>query len=57
MAARCPAGLQVSRGANGSLVGELYLADISVPPRLYAEPPLGLTVDLLFARDDIVRVG
>ncbi len=36
-------------------VGELYLADISVPPQLYAG--LGLSVDALFARDDIVRIA
>ncbi|HUT21445.1 MAG TPA: NAD(P)H-hydrate epimerase, partial [Anaerolineae bacterium] len=35
-------------------VGELYLADISVPPRLYAL--LGLHVGALFAEQDIVRV-
>jgi NAD(P)H-hydrate epimerase len=39
-----------------SQVGELYLADISVPPELYAEPPLGLTVGHIFAGSDIVRV-
>lgn len=37
-------------------VGELYLADISVPPRLYAEPSLGLEIAPLFARGDIVRL-
>jgi NAD(P)H-hydrate epimerase len=40
-----------------SKVGELYLADISVPPELYAEPALGLTVGHIFAESDIVRVG
>lgn len=35
-------------------VGELYLADISVPPELYAEEVLGLEVGSLFAKDDIV---
>ncbi len=29
--------------------GELYLADISVPSSLYAEPALALQVDHLFA--------
>jgi NAD(P)H-hydrate epimerase len=38
------------------LVGELYLADISVPPGLYASPALGLSVGPLFAKEDIVRV-
>ncbi len=37
-------------------VGELYLADISVPPALYAEPALGLEVGPVFARSEIVRV-
>ncbi len=37
-------------------VGELYLADISVPPGLYSHPPLGLDVGPLFANDDILRV-
>ncbi len=37
-------------------VGELYLADISVPPSLYAEPSLGLEVGALFARSDVLRL-
>lgn len=37
-------------------VGELYLADISVPPALYAEPALGLRVGPIFAQSDIVRL-
>ena len=37
-------------------VGELYLADISVPPQLYAEPALGLQVGPIFAQSDIVRL-
>ncbi len=37
-------------------VGELYLADISVPPELYALPSLGLTVGPIFADDSIIRV-
>ena len=37
-------------------VGELYLADISVPPELYSEPALGLEVGHLFAESDIVRL-
>jgi NAD(P)H-hydrate epimerase len=37
-------------------VGELYLADISVPPELYGEPALGLDVGAVFAESDIVRV-
>jgi NAD(P)H-hydrate epimerase len=38
------------------LVGELYLADIGVPPGLYAGSGLGLTVGPIFAREDIIRV-
>ncbi len=37
-------------------VGELYLADISVPPELYAEPALDLSVGPLFAQSDIIRL-
>jgi NAD(P)H-hydrate epimerase len=37
-------------------VGELYLADISVPPSLYAGPALGLAVGHLFAQSDIIRL-
>ena len=37
-------------------VGDLYLADISVPPQLYASEALGLEVGPLFAKDDIVRL-
>ena len=37
-------------------VGELYLADISVPPALYAEPALGLQVGPLFAESEILRL-
>ena len=36
--------------------GELYLADISVPPGLYTRPPLNLDVGSLFAEADIVRL-
>jgi NAD(P)H-hydrate epimerase len=37
-------------------VGELYLADIGVPPVLYAAPALGLQVGHIFAENDIVRL-
>jgi NAD(P)H-hydrate epimerase len=37
-------------------VGELYLADISVPPGLYAEPALALQVGHIFSASDIVRL-
>ena len=38
------------------LVGELYLADIGVPPQLYARPPLELLVPDLYATDELVRL-
>ena len=37
-------------------VGELYLADISVPPVLYASPRLHMEAGPLFARDDVIRL-
>lgn len=37
-------------------VGELYLADISVPPALFGEPALNLNVSYLFAQSDIIRL-
>ena len=37
-------------------VGELYLADISVPPGLYSEPALALSVGHLFAEEDVIRL-
>jgi len=39
---------------SASYVGELYLADISVPPELYAQ--MGIAVPLLFAESDIIRI-
>lgn len=47
-------GLRAS-GIEGK-VGELYLADISVPPELYAGPTLGLQVGPIFSEHDIVRL-
>jgi NAD(P)H-hydrate epimerase len=38
-------------------VGELYLADIGVPPSLYAEPALSLHVRVLFAESEILRLA
>jgi len=38
-------------------VGELYLADIGVPPNLYAEAALGLDVGHIFARNEIIRLS
>jgi NAD(P)H-hydrate epimerase len=37
-------------------VGELYLADIGVPPGLYAEPTLGIQVGPMFAEQEIIRL-
>jgi len=37
-------------------VGKLYLADIGVPPELYAAPSLGLEISPLFAEDSIIEV-
>lgn len=48
------AGLRVP-GAE-THVGELYLANIGVPPELYAGPTLKLDVDHIFASSDIVRL-
>jgi NAD(P)H-hydrate epimerase len=36
--------------------GDLYVADISVPPELYASNSLGLTVGAIFARNEIVKI-
>lgn len=38
-------------------VGDLYLADIGVPPALYQRVGLGRTVGPLFARDDILHLS
>jgi NAD(P)H-hydrate epimerase len=43
------------RAADGC-AGELYLADIGVPPELYSEPTLGLDVGPIFARQEILRL-
>lgn len=37
-------------------VGELYLADIGVPPSLYAEPSLSLRIGPMFAESEILRL-
>ncbi|NNF58998.1 MAG: NAD(P)H-hydrate epimerase [Rhodothermaceae bacterium] len=37
-------------------VGELFLADISVPPTLYSRPPLAMEIGPLFAGDDVIRL-
>src|SRR5262249_11278142 len=38
------------------LVGELYLADIGVPPALYRRPPLNMRVEPLLRRDEVIRL-
>ncbi len=48
------AGLLALRARTN--VGELYLADISVPLALYAQPRLALNVGPLFAKADIIRI-
>ena len=48
-------GLRAAAAAE--YVGELYLADISIPAELYARPTLGIEVGPLFASDDIIRLG
>jgi NAD(P)H-hydrate epimerase len=47
-------GLRASRLAGNA--GELYLADISVPPELYAKPAMQLKVDPIFAQSDVIRL-
>ena len=37
-------------------VGELYLADIGVPPAVYERPDVQMQVGPLFAEDDVLRV-
>lgn len=39
---------------SAAYVGDLYLADISVPPELYAD--MGISVPSLFAESDIIQV-
>ena len=43
-------------GEVGNRIGELYLADISVPPQLYAQPALDIEVGPIFATSDIIRL-
>lgn len=50
-------GETAERSGATAHVGELYLADISVPPELYASPALQLAVGPLFAHSDIVRLS
>jgi hypothetical protein len=39
-----------------ALVGELYLADISLPPELYASPALNVSVGPILGRADVIRL-
>lgn len=39
-----------------AFVGELYLADIGVPPQLYATPSLGLQVVSPFTKETIIKL-
>ena len=39
-----------------SVIGELYLANISVPPKLYTHPPLNLHVEPIFRYGDILQL-
>lgn len=48
-------GLRVE--AVKRVVGELYLADISVPPGLYEREPLNLDVGPIFATSDVIRLA
>jgi NAD(P)H-hydrate epimerase len=45
------------RRAEKNVVGELYLADIGVPPELYALAPLNMDIGPLFAKKQILRLG
>lgn len=46
----------LNKPAMESYVGELYLADISVPPGLYARSPLNIHIDPLFACEEVFRL-
>jgi NAD(P)H-hydrate epimerase len=43
------------RGGARDVTGEIYLADIGFPPRVYE--PLGFQPGPIFARDSVVRIG
>lgn len=47
-------GLSPAMGQE--VTGELYLADISVPPELYSGPGLNLSVEPIFAQEDVIRI-
>jgi NAD(P)H-hydrate epimerase len=48
------AGLRAKQALDN--VGELYLADIGVPPAVFERPELQVKVGPLFAEDDVLRV-
>ncbi len=55
LAPLCKFGLDAANAEER--VGELYLADIGVPPSLYAVPTLGLPeIGPLFAASDVMRL-
>ncbi len=41
---------------NTAVTGEQYLADISVPPQLYSNPQLQLSLEPIFAKQEIIRL-
>lgn len=43
--------------AGKDVVGELYLADIGVPPGLYNEPSLSLEIDPIFHQGEIIHLS
>lgn len=45
------------KNAPQPVVGELYLADIGVPPILYAQPTLKMKVGPLFSKSSILRLN
>jgi NAD(P)H-hydrate epimerase len=55
MALGLPKAGILKEGAR-AVVGEIYLADIGVPPALYAAPGLDLKVGAVFSESDIVRL-
>ena len=45
------------RSASPDYLGELYLADIGVPPGLYASPTLGIAVGPIFHQEEILSLS
>ena len=43
-------------GSSSRFVGELYLADISVPPQLYADTSLDIRVGPIFSQGNILQI-